>query len=388
MVKWEHRYFIISNQSEIEELGYKFEVMPGKMSMCMGMQTMVYATNHDTLFISIETGGFNLHTGDIEQYNNEPLVKFEMFQKGHITTLTQGGATSVNVFIDSALNSDIKDAYLIHKINMYIRQHEISILQRVCENERLLLLNILQVARIDPSTAGFLLTGNRSNFLETDGALAWLYSCSKRRSPYKETITCYDHIPVWYGGKTEFISTVTRKLIDPILVLEVDCAVAKDFVYQFVMDDPTSWYKLLPFPASTKAPEQFQTKKLARQTKYHAFDWKKTGVYNEDDIKRFIARISTGEHQAGLLKQMVHNIGMSMEQHKQTGRSYWGEGKSRVMYVDYLISPNYRKQQFLGTFGKIPYYMQVIGSYFAFFTLCGCAFKLVTITIRFFEIKS
>jgi len=84
---------------------------------------------------------------------------------------------------------------------------------------------------------------------------------------------------------------------------------------------------------------------------------------------------------------MVHNIGRSMKEHRQQGNSYWGEGKTRIMYVDYLISPNYWKQQFLGTFGKIPYYMQIIGSYFAFFTLCGCVFKLITITIRFFEIK-
>jgi len=72
MVKWENRYFIISNQSEIEELGYKFEVMPGRMSMCFGIGDMVYATNHDTLFISIKAGGFNLHTGKQEDYNGSP----------------------------------------------------------------------------------------------------------------------------------------------------------------------------------------------------------------------------------------------------------------------------------------------------------------------------
>jgi len=158
-----------------------------------------------------------------------------------------------------------------------------------------------------------LLHGNRSNFLGTDGALAWLYTCNKQISPYKETKNCYDHIPIWFNGRTEFIDTVTRKIVDPLLVIDVDCDKAKDFAYHLNLDDTDSWYRLLPFPAIIESPNQFKSTMLERTTGFHTFSMKRTGLYTTKDIARFMARISTGQQQKGLLKKMIRNIGRSIK---------------------------------------------------------------------------
>ena len=52
---------------------------------------------------------------------------------------------------------------------------ELNTLHTVCELERTQLLTVLAMSVENPQLAGFLLTGNRSNFLYVEGSTAWLY---------------------------------------------------------------------------------------------------------------------------------------------------------------------------------------------------------------------
>ena len=52
---------------------------------------------------------------------------------------------------------------------------EIQLLKNLCEQERTQILTILMHSMENPRLAGYMLTGNRSMFLSTDGSLAWLY---------------------------------------------------------------------------------------------------------------------------------------------------------------------------------------------------------------------
>ena len=54
---------------------------------------------------------------------------------------------------------------------------ELNTLHTICELERNQLLTILAMSVQNPQLAGFLLTGNRSNFLYVEGSTAWLYDC-------------------------------------------------------------------------------------------------------------------------------------------------------------------------------------------------------------------
>ena len=56
---------------------------------------------------------------------------------------------------------------------------ELNNLHTVCELEKNQLLTIIAMSVQNPQLAGFLLTGNRSNFLFFEGSAAWLYDCRR-----------------------------------------------------------------------------------------------------------------------------------------------------------------------------------------------------------------
>ena len=58
-----------------------------------------------------------------------------------------------------------------------------------------------------------MLTGNRSIFLETDGSLAWLYSCPQVRSPLHTLNKCYDKKTILHKGQIEFVDPITRQTL-------------------------------------------------------------------------------------------------------------------------------------------------------------------------------
>ena len=53
----------------------------------------------------------------------------------------------------------------------------------------------------NPQLAGFLLTGNRSNFLYDEDSTAWLYDCPHFISPLYRADKCFDRIPLHYIEK-------------------------------------------------------------------------------------------------------------------------------------------------------------------------------------------
>ena len=59
--------------------------------------------------------------------------------------------------------------------------------------------------------AGYMLTGNRSMLLKTDGRVAWLSHCPKVHSPLHTMNQCYDKTPILYRGQTQFVDPITRQ---------------------------------------------------------------------------------------------------------------------------------------------------------------------------------
>ena len=60
---------------------------------------------------------------------------------------------------------------------------KLNTLHTICELERNHLLTILAMSVQNPRLAGFLITGNRTNFLYVEGSTAWLYDCPHFLSP-------------------------------------------------------------------------------------------------------------------------------------------------------------------------------------------------------------
>ena len=101
---------------------------------------------------------------------------------------------------------------------------ELETLHQLCELERTQILQSLALAVLKIPYAGYLLSGNRSNFLDYEGNILWFYTCTKKVSPlyvfedkrcYKESLS---FIKIKYISLTHFqdghISGIPQSHVD------------------------------------------------------------------------------------------------------------------------------------------------------------------------------
>ena len=113
--------------------------------------------------------------------------------------------------IDYEMHAGTKIDYLFYQSSRLLQATEIQLLQNQCEQERTQILTNHLLAFENPRLAGYMLTGNRSMFLETDGSVAWLYHSPKVHSPLHTMNQCNDKIPILHRGQIQFVDPITRQ---------------------------------------------------------------------------------------------------------------------------------------------------------------------------------
>ena len=113
------------------------------------------------------------------------------------------------------IHLDMKIDYTISRIfqEMSLTEHET--LHQLCELERTQTLQSLALAEIKISYAGYLLSGNRSKFIEYEGNILWYYTCTKKVSPLYvfEDKRCYKRIPIFSKIKYILLIHSPKELI-------------------------------------------------------------------------------------------------------------------------------------------------------------------------------
>ena len=79
--------------------------------------------------------------------------------------------------IDYDAHINTKIGYTNNHVFRSMTVQELNTLHTICELERNQLVTILAMSVQNLQHAGFLSTGNRSNFLCVEGSTAWLYDC-------------------------------------------------------------------------------------------------------------------------------------------------------------------------------------------------------------------
>ena len=113
--------------------------------------------------------------------------------------------------MDYEMHMGTKLDYLFFQSSRLLQESEIQLLKSQFEQERTQILTILMLSLENPRLAGYMLTGNRSLFLETDGSLAWLYHCPLFQSPLHTMNQSYDRIPILYDCQIQFEDPITRQ---------------------------------------------------------------------------------------------------------------------------------------------------------------------------------
>ena len=77
---------------------------------------------------------------------------------------------------------DMKLYYTVSRTFQEMSLSELETLHHICELERTQILQSLALAVLKIPYAGYLLSGNRSNFLDYEGNILWYYTCTKKIS--------------------------------------------------------------------------------------------------------------------------------------------------------------------------------------------------------------
>ena len=226
MVKQDRKYYVISRRDSISK--FVFEVKNNPQKHC-GKTTPIYPTNYDSLYVARLSEGFDMETGrnlgrekngatKILQYLG-PREKNDLGQLYAHNPQLEGTQFKQEEKPDSYLNMDYemhlgtKIDYLFFQSSRLPQATDKQLLENQCEQERTQILTNLMLALENPRLAGYMLTGNRSMFLETDGSLAWLYHCPMVHSPLHTMNQCYDRIPSCMKVKFDLSIQLRDKLI-------------------------------------------------------------------------------------------------------------------------------------------------------------------------------
>ena len=388
MIKNEHRYHMVSTNDSSSK--FLFEVKNYPQKFC-NKPNDVYPTNYESMYIVIHTGGFDMASGRkmgitrgsyTLQYSTDNSGKPGLY-------VYNRDATVKDKYVNTWLNMDYemlvgtKLDYLFFESTRALQSSEFQMLKNQCEQERTQILTILMLSLENPRLAGYMLTGNRSMFLETDGSLAWLYSCPLISSPLHVMNNCYDKIPIFYKGQFQFVDPITRQTYPNANTQ--NCTDRIKNLFQLDMQDKDSWFSLNPEPTHRDRPAIFGPKEISPFTK-DAFDESQdAGMYTKGQLSDFLDNILISAASRNALQKFSRELIIPSATDK--GPDEFGYFAPRTnFYVDNMISPGYFKEQFISTFGIIEYWFSKLGQWFGGFLLIKFLVNVIVITFRSFEL--
>ena len=244
MVKQGTKFYIISGPDSTTE--FVFEVKNNPQKHC-GKPTDFYPTNYDCLYVAFISGGFDLRSGRnlgkkrngatqllhyIPPTENKEFAQLYAYNPKHTSHKTSAEDMYLNMDYEKHMGTKLD--YLFFQSSRLLQASEIQLLKNQCEQERTQILTILMLSLENPGLAGYMLTGNRSKFLKTDGSLAWLYHCPLVDSPLHTVNQCYDRIPILYEGQIQFVDPIPRQT-HPAANIQ-NCTDRIENLFQFDMD--------------------------------------------------------------------------------------------------------------------------------------------------------
>ena len=183
------------------------------------------------------------------------------------------------------LQQGTKLDYFSFESSRALQASELDLLKNQCEPKIIQILTILMLSIENPRLAGYMLTGNRWKFLETDVGLAWLYSCPQVISPLHTLNQCYDKVPILYNGQIQFVDPITRQTLPDALPQHCSDPIKK--LFQMDMDQKDSWYSLTPEISHRDRPAVFAPNDISPFTTQKFPQSAKAGMYTKGQLNDF-----------------------------------------------------------------------------------------------------
>ena len=397
MVKQNTKNYVISGKDSTSK--FEFQVKNNPQKHC-GKPTSLYPPNYDSIYMARLSKVFDMEAGR----------KLDRVKNGATKILQYLGPRKNNIFgefyaynpqlegtqfqqaekPDSYLNMDYemhlgkKIDYLFFQSSRLFQATEIQLPQNQCEQKRTQILTNLMLALENLRFAGYMLTRNRSMFLETDGSLAWFYHCPMVLSRLQTMNECYDRIPILYESDIRFVDPITRRTY-PDSVTQ-NCSDRIGTIFQLDMDQENSWYTLTPDLVHQFKPAVFGPKNVTTMSAQSLIGSQDAGMWTKrelrglwDNILIFFASITAS-------KKFSQNLIICST--PQEGSDLFHDCTPRTeFYVDQMISPEYFKDRFMDTFGPVAYILGHCGNSFSVFLFKKLRLDLIVKIVRHLEIN-
>ena len=280
----------------------RFEVFPTAQTFC-GKPDPLYPSQYSDLFVTY-TGGFNMHTGQ-----SNPHSMIHEYISGKIVLDTSNNKFIFPAFnvsnnfatIDYDAHINTKIDYTINHVFRSMTVQDFNTLHTICELEQKQLLTILAMSVQNPQLAGFLLTGNRSNFLYVEGSTAWLYDCPQFLSPLYKADRCFDRIPIHFKDTSMYVDPITRQTYDYATPITCDNN-PRNIIELDPDSDDQVFYILGPEPIKRKPPLMFTPSQFKTTIRPNTFTAQDAGLYSNAELDQFWNRNLFSKHSDSTLQ--------------------------------------------------------------------------------------
>ena len=235
----------------------------------------------------------------------------------------------------------------------------------------------------NPRLTGYMLNGNRSMFLESNGSLAWLYHCPVVHSPLHTMSHCYDRIPILYEGQIQLDDSITRQT-HPATNIQ-NCTDRIKNLFHFDMDQEDSWYTLTPGIVHQDRPAVFGPKDVSPVAVHSFPGFQDAGMYTRNELSNFWDNIVISAASRNALKKFSPKLIVFSNNNKDLDSfSYYAPPLD--FFVDNMISPGYFKDRFMDTFRPVAYVHEHCGFYISMFLFFKLIIDVVVMVISHLEI--
>ena len=274
----------------------RFEVYPTAQTFC-GKPDPLYSTQYSDLFVTY-TDGFKMHRGQPNPHSmiDECIsVKIVLDNSNNNFVFPALNVSNNFATFDYDAHINTKIANTINHVFCSMTVQELNTLHTICELERNQFLTILAMSVQKPQLAGFLLTGNRSNFLHVEGSTAWLYDCPHYLSPLYKADRCFDRIPIHFKDTLMYVDPITRQTYD--YATPIACDNNPRNITELDPDsDDQAVYNLGPEPNKRKPPLMFTPSQIKTTIRPNTFTAQDAGIYSNAELDQFWNRILFSKH--------------------------------------------------------------------------------------------
>ena len=223
--------------------------------------------------------------------------------------------------IDYEMRLGTKIDCLFFKSSRLLKATEVQLLHNQCEQERTQILTNAMLDLENPRFVGYMLTDNRSMFLETDGSVAWFRHCPNVHSPLHTKNPCYDKLPIFHRGQIQFFDPTIRQTYHHAAAQ--NCSDRIKNLSQLDIDQDSSSYTLTPGFVRQDKPAIFRPQDVKPVVSHSFAGSQNADMHTRNELEGFWDSILINAASRAALEKFSEKLNVYTTDRKATDGSHY-----------------------------------------------------------------